>query len=34
MPGGEEKEQEIGSVFERKMKENFFNLVREIDIQV
>ena len=34
MPEGEEKEQEIGTLFEKKMmKENFPNLVKEIDIQ-
>ena len=32
---GEEKEQEIGNLFEKIMKENFFpNLVKEIDVQV
>ena len=31
---GEEKEQEIGNIFEKIMKENFSNLVREIDMQV
>ena len=30
----EEKEQEIGNVFEKTMKENFPNLVKEIDMQV
>ena len=30
----EEKEQEIGNLFEKIMKENFPNLVKEIDIQV
>ena len=34
MPEGEETEQEIGNLFEKIMKENFFNLVKEIDIQV
>ena len=34
MPEGEEKEQEIGNVFEKVMKENFPNLVKEIDMQV
>ena len=34
MPGGEEKEQEIGNLFEKIMKENFPNLVKEIDMQV
>ena len=31
---GEEKEQEIGHVFEKIVKENFSNLVKEIDMQV
>ena len=31
---GEEKEQEIGNLFERIVKENFPNLVKEIDTQV
>ena len=31
---GEEKEQEIGILFEKIMKENFPNLVKEIDMQV
>ena len=30
----EEKEQEIGNLFEKVMKENFPNLVKEIDMQV
>ena len=34
MPEGEEKEQEIGNLFEKIMKENFPNLVKEIHIQV
>ena len=34
MPEGEEKEQEIGNLFEKIMKENFPNLVKEIDTQV
>ena len=35
MPEGEEKEQEIENLFEKKiMTENFPNLVKEIDIQV
>ena len=34
MPEGEEKEQEIGNIFEKIMKENFPNLVKEIDMQV
>ena len=31
---GKEKEQEIGNLFEKIMKENFLNLVKEIDMQV
>ena len=34
MPEGEEEEQEIENVFEKIMKENFINLVKEIVIQV
>ena len=34
MPEREEKEQEIGSLFEKIMEENFLNVVKEIDIQV
>ena len=34
MPEGEEGEQEIENLFENIMKENFPNLVKEIDIQV
>ena len=34
VPEGEEEEQEIESLFEKVMKENFPNLVKEIDIQV
>ena len=34
MPEGEEKEQEIESTSQRIMKENFGNLVKEIDLQV
>ena len=34
IPEGEEKEQEIENLFEKIMKENFPNLVKEIDIQV
>ena len=34
MPEGEEEEQEIQNLFEKIMKENFPNLVNEIDIQV
>ena len=30
----EDKEQEIGNLFEKIMKENFLNLVKEIDMQV
>ena len=33
MSEGEEKEQEIENLFEKIMKENFPNLVKEIDIQ-
>ena len=33
VPEGEEKEQEVGNLFEKIMKENFSNLVKEIDIQ-
>ena len=33
MPEGEEKEQKIGNVFEKIMKENFPHLVKEIDMQ-
>ena len=31
---GEEEEQEIENLFEKIMKENFLNLVQEIDMQV
>ena len=34
MPEGEGEEQEIENLFEKIMKENFPNLVKEIDIQV
>ena len=34
MPEGAEEEQEIENLFEKIMKENFPNLVKEIDIQV
>ena len=34
LPEGEEKEQEIRSLLKKIMKENFPNLVMEIDIQV
>ena len=34
MPEGEEEQQEIENVFEKIMKENFLNLVKEMDIQV
>ena len=34
MPGGEEEEQEIGNLSEEIMKENFPNLMKEIDIQI
>ena len=33
-PEGEEKEQENGNLFEKIMRENFLNLVKEIDMQV
>ena len=34
MPEGEEEEQEIEHLFENIVKENFPNLVKEIDMQV
>ena len=34
MPEGEEEEQEVENLFEKIIKENFPNLVKEIDIQV
>ena len=34
MPEGEEGEQEIENLFEKIMKENFPNLMKELDIQV
>ena len=34
MPEGEEEEQEIENLFVKIMKENFHNLVKEIDMQV
>ena len=34
VPEREEKEQEIGNLFEKIMKENFPNLMKEIDMQV
>ena len=34
MPEGEKKDQEIGNLFEKIMKEYFPNLVKEIDVQV
>ena len=34
MPEGEEEEQEIENLFEKIMKENFPDLVKEIDTQV
>ena len=34
VPEGEKKEQEIRNFFEKIMKENFPNLVKEIDMQV
>ena len=33
MPEGEEEEHEMENIFEEIMKENFFNLVKEIDFQ-
>ena len=34
MPEGDEKEQEMRNLFDKIMKENFPNLMKEIDIQV
>ena len=34
MPEGEEKEQEFGNLSEKIVKENFPNLVKEIDMQI
>ena len=34
MPEGEEKEQEIGNLYEKIVKKNFLNLMKEIDMQV
>ena len=34
VPEGEEKEQEIGNLFEKIMKEIFSNLVKEIDMHI
>ena len=34
MPEGEEKEQGIGNLFEKIMKGNFLNLMKEVDVQV
>ena len=34
VPEGEKKEQEIGNLFEKIMKENFPSLVKEIDMQI
>ena len=34
VPQGKEKEQEIGNLFEKIIKENLPNLVKEIDMQV
>ena len=34
VPEGEEKEQEIGNLCEKRLKANFLNLVKEIDMQV
>ena len=31
---GQEEEQEIENLFEKTMKENFLNLVKQIDIQI
>ena len=33
VPQGEEKEQEMANLFEKIMKENFPNLVKEVDMQ-
>ena len=33
MPKGEEKEQEIESLFEQKMRENLHSLAKEVDFQ-
>ena len=33
VPEGEEKEQEMGNLFEKIMKENFPNFVKEVDMQ-
>ena len=33
VPEGKEKEQEIGNLYEKIMKENFPNLVKETDMQ-
>ena len=34
LPDGEAKEKEIGNLFEKIIKENFPNLVKEVDIQI
>ena len=34
VPEGEEKEQQIGNLFEKIMTENFLNMVKEIDMQL
>ena len=34
VPEGEEKEQEIGSLFEKIVKEHFLNMAKEVDMQV
>ena len=34
LPVGEDKEQDIGNLSEKTVKENFSNLVKEIDMQV
>ena len=33
VPEGEEEQQKIGNLFDQKMKENFTNLVKEVDFQ-
>ena len=33
MPEGEEQEQEVGNLFKKITKENFLNLVKEIEVQ-
>ena len=34
VPEGEETEQEIGNLYEKIVKKNFLNLMKEIDMQV